>query len=166
MPAESIVTLLTEDHQEAERSLKTFADADRSRWGDMFSELAGTLVRHEVAEEIVVYPVVRQEPGGAPIADARVAEQSQAADLLSNMEMMDPTSDEFAEAFDTLREAVLEHASSEESEVFPLLEQHEDEAQLAEMGERYTEVKSLDLDGRSHTVNGLTESLRSAAKSA
>jgi hemerythrin superfamily protein len=165
MPSD-VVTLLLEDHQEAKRALQTFEDADRARWAELFRKLADTLVRHEVAEEVVVYPVLRDEPGGAAIADARIAEQAEAEDLLSQMEQMDPTSDEFAEAFSTLQSAVLEHAGSEEAEVLPLLQEQEPSERLVEMGKRYTKVKSFAPDGGWQSIAELADTILEAARPA
>jgi len=165
MPSD-VVTLMLEDHQEAKRALQTFEDADRARWGELFPKLADALVRHEVAEEVVVYPVVRGEPGGAAIADARIAEQADAEALLSQMEQMDPTSDGFAEAFNTLHSAVLEHAGSEEDEVFPLLQKREQSERLVEMGKRYTKLKSFAPDGGRQSIAELANKIREAARSA
>jgi hypothetical protein len=53
--------------------------------------------------------------------DARLDEQRQAEKLLSAMEKMEVGSAPFDEAFLHLREAVLEHAGSEELTVFLLL---------------------------------------------
>jgi hemerythrin superfamily protein len=165
MPSD-VVTLMLEDHHEAKMALQTFEDADRARWGELFPKLADTLVRHEVAEEVVVYPVLRDEPGGAAIADARIAEQAEAEDLLSRMEQMDPTSDGFGEAFNTLHSAVLEHAGSEEAEVFPLLQEQEQGEHLIEMGRRYTKVKSFAPDGGRQSIAEFADTIRAAAHSA
>ena len=164
MPSD-VVMLMLEDHHKAKLALQTFEDRDRARWGELFRKLADTLVRHEVAEEVVVYPVLRDEPGGAAIADARIAEQAEAEDLLSQMEQMDPTSDEFAEAFNTLHSAVLEHAGSEEAEVFPLLQEQEPSERLVEMGKRYTEVKSFAPDGGWQSIAELADTILEAARS-
>ncbi len=160
MPSDDVLTLLMEDHQEAERVLKSLADADWSKRGELFAKLADTLVRHEVAEEVAVYPVLRDEPGGAAIADARIEEQYEAADLLSQMEQMDPSSEEFDQAFNTLKSAVLEHAGAEEQEVFPRLQDQEDQERLIEMGERYNRVKESVPEGSTARVSELAEQMR------
>ncbi len=65
----------------------------------------------------------------------------EAADVLSQMERTDPLDEEYAEAFDTLRSVVLEHAGSEELFVFPLLRQLDQDGLLLEMGRRYREIR-------------------------
>lgn len=142
-PTDDVLNLLIEDHREAERQLEQFADADRAQRRDMFAPLTAALVKHEVAEEVAVYPVVIDEvPGGGAVADARIAEQSEAERLLSEMEKMDPTSEEFAASFTELKISVLEHARAEEAEVFPLLREHLSAERRMEIGERYAKVKA------------------------
>ena len=82
MPSD-IVSLLVADHQDLRRRLGTFATADQVGRSRSFRQLADTLVRHEVAEEMVLYPVVHMEPGGTAIARARMAEQSETAAVMA-----------------------------------------------------------------------------------
>ena len=72
---------------------------------------------------------------------ARIAEQSAAEELLSEMESLDTSSAEFATKFQKLRSEVLAHAEAEESTAFPLLEEATSLEQRQELGERYTKAK-------------------------
>jgi hemerythrin superfamily protein len=105
-------------------------------------ELVHTLVGHEVAEELVVYPTVREEaPNCAQVADARLAEQAEAEGLLAEMEKLDQASATFASKFQTLRDAVLRHAEAEESTAFELLKQSTTMKEREVMGGRYQKAK-------------------------
>jgi hemerythrin superfamily protein len=138
-----IVALLSQDHEEAKRLLKQIITAPASRREELFWELVPELVRHEVAEEVVVYPTIRSD---APDGDAEVAprlkEQQQAEQMLSSMEKLDPASDEFAQKLSELRHDVLEHAEAEEQNIFPLLLALEHDDTRAELGERYEKAKA------------------------
>lgn len=137
-----VVSLLLEDHEHARDELNSFAEADRSSWGAGFSALAGNLAAHEAAEELAVYPILRDEvPGGSFVAEPRLQEQASARQLIAEMKAMDAGSDEFAQAFGRLRTAVLQHASEEEAEVLPLLRERLAPDRLTEMGEFYAKVK-------------------------
>jgi hemerythrin superfamily protein len=138
--AEDIVTLLKTDHETAKALLQRFDSLSGDREG-YFCEVVHTLVGHEVAEELVLYPIVREIPTGDAVADSRIAEQAEAEQLLADMESDDPSSVEFIQKFYKLRSAVLEHAEAEESTVFPLLEQNTSTQQRAEMGSRYSKAK-------------------------
>jgi hemerythrin superfamily protein len=138
--AEDIVNLLKSDHLAAKALLQQFDTPAQSR-EEYFCEVVQTLVGHEVAEELVVYPALRRDPGGDSVAQARLAEQSEAEELLSDMESDDPASAEFSQKFIKLRDAVLAHAEAEEVTVFPLLEQSTTADQRAELGARYAKAK-------------------------
>ena len=113
------------------------------RRADTFCELVTELVRHEVAEEVVVFPAVRADaPDGAVMVEPRLREQAGAERMLAAMEALKPDSPEFADALTELSTAVLEHAAAEEREIFPLLRQAESVDALFELAERYEKAKA------------------------
>lgn len=138
--ADDILILLKNDHQAAKVLLQKFDDLSGDR-EEYFCEVVHTLVGHEVAEELVLYPVLRESPTGNAVTDSRLAEQAEAEALLAEMESDDPSSVEFTQKFTKLRSAVLEHAEAEESTAFPLLEQSTSPDQRAELGDRYSKAK-------------------------
>jgi len=139
-----IVQLLLTDHRDAEELLARFDGIGPNDRATYFCEVVSELVRHEVAEEHVVYPIIRRgAPAGGAEANARIAEETEAEGLLADMEKMDTTSAEFATKFATLRQAVLAHASSEESTTFPLLAELEDAESRIALGGRYEHAKSV-----------------------
>lgn len=69
MAADKSVCPAQGDHEQAREALRSFAEADPSEWSGRFAVLAGSLWRHEEAEEVAVYPVLRDEiPGGGASA--------------------------------------------------------------------------------------------------
>jgi hemerythrin superfamily protein len=137
VPTDDVVSLLAQDHEAIRERLKELESARPERRAELFRELTAQLVRHEKAEEMVVYPAVRQEPGGDSITKERVAEESEAEQLLARMEKLDPTTEEFMGAMRDLATAVSSHAAKEEEEVFPLLLAHEDTAYLEMLGQKF-----------------------------
>lgn len=100
-----------------------------------FATLRQLLAVHETAEEMVVHPRVRKEDkAGDEIVDARLKEEHDAKELLSEIEKLDITSQQFIGEVTKLREAVLEHARLEEIEEFPVLERELDANDLKRMG--------------------------------
>ncbi|MGH9082705.1 MAG: hemerythrin domain-containing protein [Acidimicrobiales bacterium] len=140
-PPDDVLVLLVEDHRQVEGVLAQFDTVSVAGRGELFWKLTNELVRHEVAEEIVVYPALRDVPGGDQVAGSRIAEQSEAEEKLAAMERLDAESAEFADQFITLRSAVLAHARAEESTALPLLADHLPSERLVEMGERYQRAK-------------------------
>ena len=163
MSANDIVTLLLQDHEAVRLLLEGFADSNRTDGMERFKMLAKVLVPHEVGEEVVLYPVLRMAPGGAAIADARLVEQSEATDLLSQMERADPSSAEFAVALKLLRSVILDHDESEEEFVFPMLRQQQEHRLLIEMGRRYLEIKNSASVSAMVSVKETAASIRQSA---
>ncbi len=138
---DDVVRLLEEDHQLVKSRLEALAAAPADGRAELFWKLTNDLVRHEVAEEVVVYPAVRDVPGGDAIADARISEQSEAEEKLAQMEKMDPASPEFAQEVAALKSAVLEHATAEEETAFAMLLGALAPDRRIELGQRYTKAK-------------------------
>jgi hemerythrin superfamily protein len=100
-----------------------------------FVELRQLLAVHETAEEMVVHPRMRREgDGGDAIVDSRLKEEHEAKELLSRIEKLDSTSQEFVDELTKLRDAVLDHARHEEDEEFPVLQREVDANDLKRMG--------------------------------
>lgn len=137
-----LIALLKEDHQLVKQR---FAEVDRAGTetkAERFWVLTDQLVRHEVAEEIVVYPALRALSGGDRIADSRIEEQSEAEQKLADIEKLEPGSPEFTSELGLLERAVLQHAEREEGEVFPLLSSSQTSESLLELGQKYMAAKT------------------------
>ena len=98
-----VLTLLKNDHQAVERLLGRFDDLPIASRDEYLCEVVHTLVGHEVAEERVVYPAIREEGlAGNEVADARLAEQAEAEQLLADMESQESASGAFTAKFKKL----------------------------------------------------------------
>jgi len=137
VPTDDLISLLAQDHEAIKERFSELAHADPEVRGQLFWELTDQLARHEVAEEVVVYPALRQEPGGGVVAEARVREDSEAEQLLTHLAKLNPTTEEFRAAIRDLEAAVLDHAQKEEAEVFPLLAANEESGYLALLGQKF-----------------------------
>jgi len=125
------VRFLREQHDEIRSLLRETAKADGESRRNPFEQLVRLLAVHETAEEMVVYPMIRNVGAdGDSIADRRLAEEESAKDELSELERLGVTAASFERRFGELRKAVERHAESEEREVFPLIEQVNDDKQL------------------------------------
>jgi hemerythrin superfamily protein len=140
---QDVLAAIKADHNAVEALLARFEGTPITQRGDYFCEVTHMLVGHEIAEEMVVYPAVRRaSDAGGKVADERIHEQSEAEQMLSELEKFSPESAEFTSTFKRLSQAVLEHAQAEESTVFPLLEQSIPAAERETMGDRYQKAKS------------------------
>lgn len=138
-----VLTLLKQDHEAAEALLARFDPTEPTNRDEYFCELVQTLVGHEVAEELVVYPVVRDAgTEGEAVADARLSEQAEAERFLAEMERLDTPTAEFVAKMRQLRDDVVAHASSEETTAFPILKTATTEEQRQELGDRYLKARA------------------------
>jgi hemerythrin superfamily protein len=118
-----------------------------------FEALRQLLAVHETAEEMLVHPRVRREvDAGDAIVDARLKEEHEAKELLSQIEKLDITSQHFIDELTKLREAVLEHAEQEEIDEFPYLE---DGLDISELKRLTTAVRAAQAIAPTHPHPGV-----------
>lgn len=134
----SVVELLLRDHKKATRLLERIESTPPQSLAEYFCNLREELVRHEVAEELIVYPAFRKHvERGDAIADSCIHEQAEAEKALAALEKEDLAGDSFRDQLTELRQSVLAHAGHEEADVFPGLERALDPVELGELGDRY-----------------------------
>ncbi len=133
---EEVVAFLKAQHNLIEDMFEEVLHASDPKAREQpFIELRQLLAVHETAEEMVVHPRVRREAdSGDRIVDARLQEEHEAKELLSQIEKLDITSQEFIDEVTKLRDAVLDHARHEEDEEFPVLQREVDDNDLKRMG--------------------------------
>lgn len=141
--ATNLIELLERDHKKVEALFGRLDATPAEQLGDYFCQLREELVRHEVAEELVLYPAFREHvEGGDAIADACIAEQSEAEETLASLEKQDTDTSAFRAQLVELRSAVIAHARHEETEIFPALAHHTDATKLGALGDRYEKALS------------------------
>ena len=140
--AEGIIDALRDDHDAVQDLFAQLEDAQGEKRADLFRQLVGELVRHEVAEEEIVRPISRRHAGEA-VANARIEEEGRAEVLLAEMEKLDPASEEFATRLAKLQIDVEKHAAAEESEEFPKIEENESPQQLERLAKAYQAAKAI-----------------------
>jgi len=128
------VRFLKDQHDEVKRLFESITHGGGDQRSDDFETLVRLLAVHETAEEMVIYPVVSNSgKQGEQVVAARQAEEDQAKKDLSSLESMGVDHPDFEHHLAEFRLAVLLHASNEEQELFPLLEDISDQDQLAKM---------------------------------
>jgi hemerythrin superfamily protein len=140
--AQGIIQELRHDHEQVRRLFSRIENATGEHRRELFEQLVGELVRHEVAEEEILRPVSKRDAGEA-IAGARLKEESKAEALLKDMEKLDVNSSEFNTKLKRLRQQVEAHAEAEESKEFPRVEAKESRDRLQQMGAAYEAAKKL-----------------------
>jgi hemerythrin superfamily protein len=102
------------------------------------------LVKHSVAEEVHLYPLIRQVlPDGDQLADHEIEEHAEVEQLLKDLEGLDPSDTDYQRKLDKVIEDVSHHAEEEESTVFPQLRDQCTEEQLRELGDKVRRTKAI-----------------------
>jgi hemerythrin superfamily protein len=131
---EDVVDLLLAQHEQVKSLFATLRTLKGDAATEPFNELRRMLAVHETAEEEVVYPALRQL-GADDIVEARLTEEDEAKKTLADLEKMGPEATEFSGVLASFEKDVLAHATAEEREVFPRLQQGIEAEQRRKMGQ-------------------------------
>lgn len=143
-----IYDMLHQDHEKVKNALTSILDttggAEKTR-DKLFSEIKHDLEIHTKFEEEVFYPEFREakhdKEAKEEVKDA-LNEHDEAKSMLSKMEAMDKTSDEFVEKVKELKQALEHHISDEEDEMFPQARKTLSDDEARAMGDRYQTLKN------------------------
>ncbi|WP_396454933.1 hemerythrin domain-containing protein [Actinomadura sp.] len=118
--SEDAIDLLVRQHAEIRRLFDEVEAAAGDERKAAFDRLRRLLAVHETAEEEIVHPYARRHlDDGDTVVDARLSEENQAKQILSDTEYLGTDDTEFLRWLGDLRIAVLDHARHEEEEEFP-----------------------------------------------
>jgi hemerythrin superfamily protein len=135
LPQDDVIGILLTQHARIRDLFDEVESARGDTKKEKFDELRALLAVHETAEEMILRPVTKKEAGEQQ-AEARNHEEQEANKVLSELEKMDLSSNEFDVKFGELKRAVAEHADHEEQEEFPAVHRGCSQEQLATMGKR------------------------------
>jgi hypothetical protein len=107
------------------------------------AQLSDALIRHEVAEELVVYPELLRIRGGAAVADSRLEDEEGIEDRLVQLDRTEFGTPEYEVRLARLTRATAGHLDREEEGVLPLLDARLGAKRRAELGQRFAEVLAM-----------------------
>ena len=137
--APDIVDILNEDHT----TLRVLCSALVGGCTDgptVHLELSDRLLRHEIAEELVVYPVLLGYRGGAAVADGCLEDQASIERRLLLLGRQEPGTKEFKRISVALVCELLAHLDQEDSQVLPILASRLSRLRRTEMGAKFREI--------------------------
>ncbi len=144
-----VIEVLEHDHREVEqmfRELESLRGASteeaRSRRKELADQVTIELVRHSVAEEVLVYPQVEDKVSSEEAEHAR-KEHAQAEETLHTLEKLDPDDPAFDDELATLMEEIRHHISDEEDQMFAHMRQAIDADDLRKLGTRVEAFKKV-----------------------
>jgi iron-sulfur cluster repair protein YtfE (RIC family) len=136
-----IYGLLSKDHNKVKELLEEIQSASEETRQKLFSELKQELEIHTTFEEQVFYPQAREKTGMDEAIEEALDEHDEAKQLLEALADMEPTSEEWMETIDELRDALSHHIKEEEQELFPAARKKVDSTEADKMGREYMDMK-------------------------
>jgi hemerythrin superfamily protein len=140
-----VIDELTADHNEVRAFLAQVVEtADPQARRDMVDTVTAELVRHSVAEEMYVYPAMRDHvSNGEEAVEDDTREHKAIERTLKDLERAEASEPRFLELVGRLRELLEQHATSEESSQFPALRAAVPREKLVELREKVDTAKKL-----------------------
>ncbi|SDO94376.1 hemerythrin domain-containing protein [Actinacidiphila guanduensis] len=142
LPDGDVIAVLLTQHARIRDLFATIGTTSGEMRRKAFDELRALLAVHEVAEELIVRPVAKRTAGSQE-ADARNAEEAEAAEVLKHLEGLDVDSAEFTSAIKEFEKSVGDHADSEEAEEFPAILHGCTQEERHTMGERLQAAEKM-----------------------
>ena len=144
-----VIEVLEHDHREVEQmftELESLRGATteeaRTRRKDLAEQVTIELVRHSVAEEVLVYPKVEKQVSKEEVEHAR-EEHAEAEETLQRLEKLDADDPGFDDELATLMREIRHHIEEEEGEMFAQMRQTFDDDDLRSMGARVEAFKKV-----------------------
>jgi hemerythrin-like domain-containing protein len=144
-----VIEVLEHDHREVEQmfaELETLRGASteeaKSRRKSLTEQVTIELVRHSVAEEVLVYPKVEDKVSAEEVEHAR-KEHAEAEETLQKLEKLDPGDPAFDDELSTLMAEIRHHIEDEEGEMFAHMRQVIDADELRKLGGRVEAFKKV-----------------------
>ena len=144
-----VIEVLEHDHREVEEmftELESLRGAsneeERERRKELTEQVTIELVRHSVAEEVLVYPKVESEVSEEEAEHAR-DEHAEAEETLQRLEKLDANDPAFDDELATLMEEIRHHIEDEEGQMFAHMRQVIDEEELRTLGKRVEAFKKV-----------------------
>jgi hemerythrin superfamily protein len=140
-----VVDELTTDHREATTLLdELLATGDPQARRDMADTVITELVRHSVAEEMYVYPAMREHlPDGDQAVAHDIEEHEELERTMKELEACEADDPRFTPLVSELREKLHHHATDEENEQFPQLRARLPHDKLVKMREQVQTAKKI-----------------------
>jgi Hemerythrin HHE cation binding domain len=144
-----VIEVLEHDHREVEQmfaeleSLRGAATADaQARRKELTVQVTIELVRHSVAEEVLVYPKVEDQVSAEEAEHAR-EEHAEAEETLHRLEKLDADDPAFDTELAALMGEIRHHIADEEGQMFAHMRQVIDAGELRKLGARVEAFKKV-----------------------
>jgi hemerythrin-like domain-containing protein len=130
---DKVKALLTELESTTERGVKTRTE--------LFSTIKGELTVHEIIEEEIFYPALKDHPKAKDIVLEGYEEHHVVDLLMRELEDLDVTDETWGAKALVMKENIEHHIEEEEGDMFKQARSVFDEGELADLGARMAERK-------------------------
>jgi hemerythrin superfamily protein len=144
-----VIEILEHDHREVEEMFAELeslrgasSDEDKARRKELTEQVTIELVRHSVAEEVLVYPKVERQVSAEEVEHAR-KEHAEAEETLQRLEKLDADDPAFDDELETLMGEIRHHIEDEEGEMFAHMRKVIDQEELRQLGARVEAFKKV-----------------------
>jgi hemerythrin-like domain-containing protein len=139
------ITMLKADHDKVKELLnqldKTTERGVKTR-EELFSTIKGELTVHEIIEEEIFYPALKEHPKAKDIVLEGYEEHHVVDTVMAELEGLDVTDETWGAKATVMKENVEHHIEEEETEMFKQARQVFDRAELEDLGNRMAERRT------------------------
>jgi hypothetical protein len=136
-----IVEVLAEEHMFLRALAEPVGGPDDD--GSAYLTWSDQVIRHEIAEELVVYPVLLGFDGGMAVVDSRLEDQSDIEHQLVALGREVAGTARFRMGASRLVLGHLSHLEREDSQVLPILASRVGRRRRADLGRRFHQVQQV-----------------------
>jgi hemerythrin superfamily protein len=142
---DDVLVELTKDHDEMREMFAVLrGGVDAEQQEETVRRLTVEVVKHSVAEETHLYPLMRKVlPNGNEVTDHEIEEHAEVEELLKKLEKLDPTDAEYHPTLNKVMDDLDHHARDEEANVFPELRSKLPQSDLVELGNKIRKTKKV-----------------------
>jgi hemerythrin-like domain-containing protein len=139
------LTLLKEDHDKVKKllsDLESTTERGAKTRSELFATIKGELTVHEIIEEEIFYPELRDHPKAKDIVLEGYEEHHVVDLLMGELEALDVSDETWGAKAVVMKENVEHHIEEEEGEMFQKARQVFDRAELDDLGQRMATRKA------------------------
>ena len=142
---EDVVDILTTDHREVtDLLLQIRTTTDPATRRDLADTMISELVRHAVAEEMYVYPAMKEHlPDGDAAVEHDIEEHKELERTMKELEAVEPSDPRFDSLLTQLETTLADHVADEETEQFPRLRSSIPREELVQLGQKVQTAKKM-----------------------
>ena len=133
------ITMLTDDHRAVKKllsELESTTERGVKTREELFTRLKADLTVHEILEEEIFYPALKEHPKAKDIVLEAYEEHNVVDTLMGELSSLPVDDERWGAKAIVMKENIEHHIEEEEGDMFKKARQVFDEAELQELGER------------------------------